>query len=126
VRQGTFLWLALLTLGMACAGSAIQNREHYTRVVIDNQQWEDATVRIYCGSAQAATVRVSAGATVTRHLLLLPCGGGIAATARFLGHRGHVRASPREYGLDGRSYVKVTVPNNLDIVFLAIYKERER
>jgi hypothetical protein len=131
MRSGTLLGAALIALTVACASSAVGNRGAYTRVVVHNHQWEDATLDLYCGSQVRARIRVGAAASATRHLLLLPCTGGMWVQVGFLANRRadgsrHTRVSTAEHGLDRSGYVDITIPHKIDAVFLAIYTERAR
>jgi hypothetical protein len=132
MRPGTLLAAALVALALSCAQQAVQYRDSYTRVVVHNHQWQDATVDIYCGSELRARVRVTGSNKVTRHVGLTPCVGGLMVEARFLaggytmdGQR-RVRRSEREYGLGAGTYVTITLPQGLDWIAVAFYPERER
>jgi hypothetical protein len=100
-----------------------------TRVIIENHQWDQATVTVYCQSATVRDIRnrtafrVPAVSSVTHYLLLDACYGGLWAHVKFLGHTRTRQSAPEIASLQ-RAYVHIKIPNNLDYVFLAIFPLR--
>ena len=114
--------LALLILFIACIGGAVLNRGAFTRVEIDNQEWQQATVRILCDGYTISTLKVGATDVKDTRLYLGTC-NWIAANVTLFGSPRYTITTEAEM-LQADDRVKITIPHGVDQVFLALYPER--
>ena len=110
--------LALLIVFTGCLGSAVINQAAYSKVVVKNQEWQDATVHLYCGISRIKTYKVTATTQHTDYVALVGC-YPVFATAKLLASPRYFTRSENIVGVTGDDEIVITVLHNLNYLDIA-------